>query len=225
MSGWSGSGKDLLGAVAEAKVGVRCQDQDWESEGWKKHRVLRTISSQCLQATKCAQWCVKPQPCRVTCNLTSRPPPLLIVCMVEARGDPTRSPHTHSAVRMLTQGSPMHHAAVSGSRLPMAMWTSISASCSKQTPSTWHPMPDKCQERGPGVVPLFQIRILNVLLVGSSSDHTARGETRTRCRGSGRQRLTQPTEQQEVMQDTQRAGGQGSPCKHDLQLNAAARCC
>lgn len=40
MRGWSGSGKDLLGAVAEAKVRMRHQDQDWESKGWEKHREL-----------------------------------------------------------------------------------------------------------------------------------------------------------------------------------------
>lgn len=136
-------------------------------------------------------------------------------------GDRTRSPHTHSAVRMLTQGSPVHHTAVSGSRLPMAMWTSISASCSKQTLSMLHPMPDKCRERGPGGVPLFQIRILNTLLASSSSDHTAQGENRTCCRGSGRQRVAQPTEQQEAMQDTQSVGGQGSP----LQTRFTDKCC
>ena len=40
LRGGSGSGKDLLGAVAEAKVGMRHQDQDWESKGWEKHREL-----------------------------------------------------------------------------------------------------------------------------------------------------------------------------------------
>lgn len=185
LKGWGGSGKDLLGAVAGSKVGVRHQDQDWESKGWGKHRELRTIF-QCLQAIKCAQWCVKPQPCHVMCNLMSRLSPTTHYVhggsVWETRSDPLMPA---LRCKRLTRGSPACHTAVSGSGLPMATQTSVSMSHSEQTTSTTCPMPDERRKHGPGGVLLFQIRMLNTLPAGSSSDHTARGETRTCRTGCG----------------------------------------